>query len=186
MIPVLSLWLPILLSAVAVFVMSSLIHMVLTYHRTDFGPVPSEDEVMGALRRADVTPGEYMIPYAADPAARKDPAFLEKLNRGPVALLTVMESGPPSMGKNLVQWFIYSGVVGVFAAYIAGRALGPGAAFGEVVRFAGTTAFAGYALAHWQHAIWYQRPWSTTLKETFDGLLYGVATGLVFGWLWPV
>lgn len=185
MVPVLPLWLPILLSAVTVFVVSSIIHMLLAYHRTDFGELPSEEQVMDALREAGPSPGEYVLPYAGSAEARKDPRFVEKLNRGPVGLLTVWESGAPSMGKSLGQWFIYCIVVGVFAAYIAGRALGPGADVWAVVRFAGTTAFVGYAVALWQNSIWYRRPWSTTLKQTFDGLVYALATGLVFGWLWP-
>jgi hypothetical protein len=77
----------------------------------------------------------------------KDPAFIEKMKRGPVVLMTVMESGPPWMGKSLAFWFVYCVVVGIFSAYIAGRALGPGARYLAVFRFAGCTAFVGYALA---------------------------------------
>ncbi len=35
MVSLMSLWIPILVSAVIVFVLSSIIHMVLPYHRTD-------------------------------------------------------------------------------------------------------------------------------------------------------
>lgn len=73
----------------------------------------------------------------------------------------------------------------VFAAYIAGRALEPGAHYLEVFRFAGATAFAGYALAQWQSTIWYRRSAVTSLKNTFDGLVYALVTAGVFGWLWP-
>jgi hypothetical protein len=107
------------------------------------------------------------------------------MERGPVAFLTVIESGPPSMGKQLLQWFLYCIVVGLFAAYVAGRALAPGAEYLAVFRFAGTTAFVGYALALWQNSIWYRRAWSITLKSTFDGLVYAFLTAGVFGWLWP-
>jgi hypothetical protein len=62
MVPVMSLWIPILLAAVIVFVVSSIIHMVFTYHRSDFGKVPSEEGVMDALRGFDVPPGDYVIP----------------------------------------------------------------------------------------------------------------------------
>ena len=48
MVSVTALWLPILLSAVIVFVASSIIHMVLPFHRKDYRPVPSEDGVMDA------------------------------------------------------------------------------------------------------------------------------------------
>ncbi|MFQ5929100.1 MAG: hypothetical protein ACE5MK_05340 [Acidobacteriota bacterium] len=185
MVSVMSLWLPILLSAVIVFVVSSIIHMVLTYHRTDFGKVPAEDEVMDALRKFDIPPGDYIIPCAGSPKEMGTPEFIEKTTKGPVAFLTVTASGRPSMGKSLVQWFVYCIVVGIFSAYIAGRALEPGAHYLAVFRFAGCTAFVGYALALWQNSIWYKRSWSATLKSTFDGLVYGLMTAGTFGWLWP-
>ena len=182
---IIELWLPILLSAVIVFVVSSIIHMVLTYHRTDVRKVSAEDEVMDALRKVGIPPGDYMVPYAGTPKRMKDPDFIEKMKRGPVAFFTVMASGPPSMGKSLVQWFLYCIVVGIFAAYIAGRALPPGADYLAVFRFAGCIAFVGYSLALWQNSIWYKRAWSTTLKSTFDGLVFALLTGGTFGWLWP-
>ena len=103
----------------------------------------------------------------------------------PVVVATVMPSGRPAMGAQLVQWFVYCLVVGVFAAYIAGRALGPDADYLAVFRFAGATAFVGYSLALWQNTIWYKRNWVVTLKSTADGLVYGLLTGGTFGWLWP-
>jgi hypothetical protein len=185
MIPVLSLWLPILLSAVIVFVASSIIHMMLPYHRSDFGKVPSEDAVMDALRKFGIPPGDYMMPRSGSPKEMKAPEFVEKMKKGPVATLTVMASGQISMGASLMQWFIYCVVVSIFAAYIGSRALAPGADYLAVFRFVGTTAFVGYTLASWQNSIWYKRAWSTTLKLTIDGLVYGLLTAGTFGWLWP-
>jgi hypothetical protein len=185
MVPVMSLWIPIVISAVIVFVISSIIHTVLTYHRTDFGKVPAEDKVMDALRNVGIPPGDYVIPCAGSSKEMKTPEFLEKMEKGPVAFMTVMPSGPPTMGKNLVQWFVYCLVVGVFAAYVTGRALEPGADYLAVFRLAGSTAFLGYALALWQNSIWYKRAWSATLKSTFDGLVYALLTAGTFGWLWP-
>ena len=182
---VLSLWLPILLSAVIVFAASSVIHMVLTYHRADFGKVPSEDAVMDALRKFSIPPGDYMMPHAGSPSAMKAPEFAEKINKGPVAVITVMPSGQMGIGTSLVQWFIYSIVVSVFAGYVAARALGPAANYLAVFRFVGTTAFVGYGLALWQNSIWYKRAWSTTIKSTIDSLVYGLLTAGTFGWLWP-
>ncbi|RMD92338.1 MAG: hypothetical protein D6813_06070 [Calditrichaeota bacterium] len=185
MVSIISLWLPILLSAVMVFIISSFIHMVLPYHRTDFRKVESEDEVMEALRKFNIPPGDYVIPCAGTPQEMKNPEFIEKMTKGPVVFMTVIKSGPPSMTGNLIQWFIYSILVGIFAAYIAGRALGPGAPYLEVFRFAGTTAFIGYSLALLQNSIWYKRNWAATLKSVFDGLIYGLFTAGTFGWLWP-
>jgi hypothetical protein len=185
MVPVLSLWLPIVLSAVLVFLASSVIHMLLGYHRSDYRAVPEEDQVRAALRQVGITPGEYVVPYCATPAEMGSPEFVARMEEGPVAFLTVVPNGPPSMGKPLVLWFIYSVVVSVFAAYIAGRAVAPGGDYLAVFRFAGCTAFVGYALALWQGSIWYGRSVSSTVKSTIDGLVYALLTAGVFGWLWP-
>jgi hypothetical protein len=185
MVPVTSLWAPVLLAAVLVFLASSILHMVLPYHRTDWRRIPSEDEVMDALRRYKIPPGDYMLPCAGTPDALRTTAFQEKMKRGPVAVMTMMESGPPAMGRNLAMWFVYAVVVGVFAAYVAGLALGPGAPYLQVFRFTGTVAFTGYALALWQNTIWYKRSVASTIKSTVDGLVYALLTAGCFGWLWP-
>jgi len=183
MVPVMSLWLPIVLSAVIVFVASSIIHMVLPIHRKDYRRLPDEDGVMEALRKFGVSPGDYLFPCPSDRAQMKDPAFREKWKKGPAGTMTVM--GAPEMGKNLTLWFLYCIVIGIFAAYVAGRALPSGARYLAVFRFAGVTAFSGYALALWQNTIWYKRAWTTTAKSTIDGLIYGLLTAGTFGWLWP-
>ncbi|HEY3383170.1 MAG TPA: hypothetical protein VGK32_15470 [Vicinamibacterales bacterium] len=185
MVPVLSLWMPILLSAVVVFVASSLVHMVLGYHANDWRRLPKEDEVRDALGRLSLPPGDYATPLAGSMADMKSPAFVEKMKKGPVIFMTVVPSGPPSMASSLTLWFVYSVVVGIFAAYITGRALQPGAHYLQVFRFAGCTAFMGYSLALLQNSIWYKRNWGATLKSMMDGLLYGLLTAGCFGWLWP-
>lgn len=180
-----SLWAPILLGGVLVFVISSIIHMVLPYHRTDFGALPAEDDVMDALRRFKIPPGDYLIPCAGTPDRMRSPDFQEKMKRGPVAVMTMMESGPPQMGTSLIWWFVYTLVVGLFAGYVASRALQAGAAYMDVFRFTGTVAFVGYTLALWQNTIWFKRSPRATAKSTFDGLVYALVTAGVFGWLWP-
>jgi hypothetical protein len=185
MVPITALWLPIVLSAVIVFVASSLIHMVLPLHKSDYRKLPAEDRVLDALRTAAVTPGRtYYFPYATH-KEMKSPEAVERFKRGPVGLLTVIPSGPPAMGKYLVQWFIYCLVVGVFAAYVTGRTRSPGTQYLEVFRVAGTTAFLGYAAAQVQDSIWKGQSWSVTVKHVFDGLVYGLLTAGTFGWLWP-
>ena len=184
MVPIASLWLPILLSAVAVFIVSSIIHMFLGYHSADYRRLPAEDEFMAAVRKLDIPPGDYMVPCPASHAAFKDPAFQEKFKAGPRAMMTVF--GPyTGMGAQLGLWFLYAVLIGVTAAYISGRALAPGAHYLKVFRFAGATAFYGYSLAHLQASIWYKRSWGTTLRNVFDGLVYGLVTAGFFGWLWP-
>jgi hypothetical protein len=185
MVPIPTLLLPILLAAVFVFVASSIIHMLLPYHRTDFGKLPAESDVLDALRKFNLPPGDYMVPRPAGPEDMKSAEFKDKLMKGPVLIMTVMKPGPMNMGSNLIQWFVYCVVVSVLAAYITGRAVGPGATNLQVIRFAGATAFIAYAVGLWQHSIWYKQKWSTSFKNTIDGLIYGVLTGLAFCIMWP-
>jgi hypothetical protein len=180
-----ALWLPVVLSAVIVFVVSSLIHMASPWHKGDYPKMPNEDKVRDALRPLGIAPGDYMVPRPSSREEMRSPAFAEKLRQGPVLMLTVMPNRLMPMGKNLALWFVYSAVVGVFAAYVAGSALPPGAPYARVVRLAAVTAFVGYSVALWQMSIWYRRAWSTTVKATVDGLVYALLTGATFGWLWP-
>ena len=186
MVTVLSLWLPIVVSAVVVFLASSVIHMFLGYHASDYGPVPNEESVAGPLRAANLPPGDYTIPYAGGMKEMNTPEFKEKWARGPVATITVRRHGADTgMGKQLGAWFLFILFVSAYAAYVAGAALDPGARYLAVFRFTGATALAAYAIGTWSESIWFGRKWSTTLKNTFDGLVYALLTAGVFGWLWP-
>src|SRR5262249_13411869 len=127
-----ALWLPILLSAVGVFLISSVIHMASPWHKSDYPKLANEDKVMDALRPLAIPPGDYFIPRPSSGAEMRSPEFLEKMKRGPVVVFTVMPNGPAPMGQRLALWFVYSVVVGLFAAYVAGKALGPGASFKDV------------------------------------------------------
>lgn len=184
MVPITSLWLPVLLSAVLVFVVSSVIHMFTPWHKGDVRGVPGEPDAMAALRRLNIPPGDYVMPYASSMEAMKDPEYLKRLEAGPAVFMTIWK-GSTSMTNSLIGWFVYSIVVSVFAGYIAGAALPSGASYLEVFRFAGTTAFAGYALALPQGSIWWKRGWGATIRSMVDGLVYGCLTAGAFGWLWP-
>ncbi len=185
MIPITGLWLPILISAAIVFFASFVMHMVLSYHRSDYRALPDEASITDAMRNAGVKPGApYYFPYFSF-KEMKSPAVTEKLKRGPVGFLTVLPSGPPAMGKHMVQWFLYCLVISIFAAYLAGRLLVPATAFLQVFRVVGTVAFLGYGGAHAQESIWSGRSWVVTVKHLFDSLIYSLLTAATFGWLWP-
>ena len=185
MIPLTALWLPIVLSVVVVFFASAIMHMTLTYHKSDFRKLPNEDQVMDALRDANVAPGpDYHFPYYCF-EEMKSASVIEKVKRGPVGLLTIWPSGPPAMGKSLTQWFLYCAVMSIFAAYLTGRTHVAGAAFLEIFRVVGTIAFLGYGAAHAQESIWAGRSWVVTFKHIFDSLIYALLTAAIFGWLWP-
>ena len=185
MTPLHLLWLPMLLSSVIVFIVSSAIHMVSPWHKNDFPKMSNEDKVSDALRPHAIPPGEYMIPRPSGREDMRSPEYAEKMKKGPVGVFTLWSGESVSMGKNFILWFLYSAVVGFFAAYIAGRALTVGAPYLQVFRFIGASAFMGYSLALWQMSIWYHRGWGITIKGTLDGLIYALLTAGVFGWLWP-
>lgn len=180
----LSLWLPILLSAVFVFVLSSVIHMALPWHKHDFKKLPEEDKVRDALRPFNVPPGDYMAP-SCEGGDYNSPEFKAKLEAGPNMMLTVLPKGCGSMGVTFVQWFTYLLAIGFFTAYVASRALPATAHYLAVFRIVGAVAFVAYAGALWPQSIWYRRSWSTTVKCTIDGLVYALATAGTFAWLWP-
>jgi hypothetical protein len=185
MVSILSLWLPILLSAVFVFILSSIIHMVLRYHNSDFEKLPDEQNILDDLRKYNLKPGDYSAPRAESMKDMSSPEYMEKMKKGPVFMMTVLPSGPANMGKSLLLWFLFSIVVSIIAAYVAGRALGPDAPYLAVFRFTGVTAFIGYTLSEWSATIWYGRKLSTQIKNTIDGLIYALVTAGTFGWLWP-
>lgn len=185
MVPLVSLWMPIVLSAVAVFVVSAIIHMVLPYHKNDIRQVPNEDGVMDAMRKFSIPPGDYGLPKPDSMKAMKSPEFQEKMKTGPVAFITVVPSGPQSMGTSLALWFVYSIIVGVFAGYIAGETLKHGTDYLKVFQIVGCVTFTGYSLALLQNSIWWKRGWGMTIKSMFDGLIYALITAGFFGWLWP-
>jgi hypothetical protein len=185
MVSIASLWLPIVLSAVFVFIVSSIIHMLLPYHRNDFDKVPNEDQAANAIRSLNIPPGEYILPKPANPNEMKTPEYQEKVKRGPVLALSVWPGGSMAIGSQLAQWFVYCLVIGVFAAYVASRTLTPGAEYLQVFRITGTVSFAAYGLALPQASIWFRRKWSTTVKSLFDSLVYALVTAGTFGWLWP-
>lgn len=180
-----SLWLPILLSAVIVFVVSSIIHMASPWHKSDYPRIPNEDKVRDALRPFAIPPGDYMVPRPSSSQELRSPEFLERVKQGPVMVVTFLPNAMMPMGRNLTLWFLYAVAIGAFAGYVAGHALPPGATHALVFWFVAVTAFLGYTAALWQMSIWYRRAWSTTFKATVDGVIYALVTAGTFVWLWP-
>lgn len=180
-----SLWIPVVVSTVAVFIVSSIIHMLLRYHKLDYKQLPNEDAVAEVFRKSSVAPGCYFIPHCVDAKQMKDPATVKKFTDGPVGLFTLMRTGPPNLGKHLIQWALLSFFISFTAAYVARHALTYGAAGLTVTRITGTVAFAAYGLGSIQESIWKGVPWSNTLRSLVDAIVYAVVTGLIFCLLWP-
>lgn len=178
-----SLWLPILLSAIAVFIASSLIWAVLQYHNSDWRKLPDEEAARQALK--GVAPGQYMMPHAADGKARQSPEWQERFKEGPAAMMVVRPHGSMAMGKQLIQWFIYCLIISLLVGYVAGVTLPPGTEYLKVFQVVGTTAILAYAGSAAAGSIWFGHTWGRTLKDILDGLIHGLLTAGIFGWLWP-
>ena len=180
-----ALWLPILLSAVFVFLASSIIHMALPWHNSDYKSVPHEDQIVAALRPLAIPPGDYALPKPASLKELSSPAYVDRLTNGPVLMMTVMPNGMMKMGGMLFKWFVYLLVVATLAGVVAATTLHPGEDFQVVVHTVAITSFLGYSMALWQMSIWYRRSLSTTIKSNVDGLIYAAITATTFAWLWP-
>ena len=185
MVSLTALWLPILLSAVVVFLASSVLHMVLKYHYKDYQRLPEEGAIRALLRDKGVRPGNYAFPCPDDPGQWNSPEIIEKFKEGPVGFMNIKPSGAPAMGKYLTQWFLFCIVIGIFCAYVASRTLGPGTEYLMVFRITGTVAFVAYSVSSVSETIWKAQSWGTTVRFIIDGLVYSLLTGGVFGWLWP-
>jgi hypothetical protein len=182
----LALWLPIVLSAVVVFVISSLVHMVFKWHAPDYRGFANEDAVRAAIRAGAPTPGPYVLPYCSDMKEMGSPAMLQKYREGPVGHITLAPSGPSNLGKSLGLWFLFSLVIAIVAAMLATHAYGVdhGSAAGAA-HLVGVVSFVAYGFGTITETIWMARPWSSSVKYLLDAALYAVASALLFLWLWP-
>ena len=185
MVSLTALWLPILLSAVVVFLASSVIHMALKYHYKDYQRLPDEEAFRAAIREQGVEPGNYAFPCPEDPKDWNSPETMEKFKEGPVGFMNVKPSGGPAMGKYLIQWFVFCIVIGIFCAYVASITLAAGTDYMTVFRITSCVAFIAYGVSGVSESIWKAQRWGTTFRFVIDGLIYSLLTGGVFGWLWP-
>ncbi|MEM7052187.1 MAG: hypothetical protein AAF604_21150 [Acidobacteriota bacterium] len=186
MVSLASLWLPILVSAIVVHLASFIVWMVLPHHRSDWAKLPDEDAFADAVNQQNpAAPGQYAVPHAANPSDWKDEKLLEKMRRGPVALLVLKPVGQTGMGKNLALHFVHCLVIATLAAYIGALTLAAGTDFARVFQVIGVAAILGWAGCIPVNANWFGHSWSSTIKSIIDGVAYGLLTGAIFGWLWP-
>ena len=177
------LWLPIVVSGVAVFFMSALNWTALPTHKTEFSGFANDDDVSDALRVSAKTPGRYVTPNLLG-GAGNTPEGKAKLERGPLAYVTIAQPGVPSMGRMMGQSLASSILIAAFVGYIAAHTLAADAPYLHVFRITGTVTFMAYAFGTVSESIWFARPWKSQLLNAFDSLLYAGIIGGVFGWLW--
>ena len=180
-----SLWLPVVAAAVAVFVASSLVHMVLRWHQSDFSQLPNEDAVRAALREAGQGAGQFITPWCEGMKQAQSPEMQAKYAEGPIAIITTLKPGKPTMGPQLGRWFLLNLAMAAIAAWLAVHLFGTGVDGRHAGHFAGILSFLAYGFGSLQQSIWMGKRWSTTAKDLLDALIYGTVTALVFMWLWP-
>ncbi|MBU2677541.1 MAG: hypothetical protein KJP16_10680, partial [Gammaproteobacteria bacterium] len=116
---ILSLWLPIIVSALVAFAAGAVIWMAMPWHKKEWQKTPDEEAVRAALKGCP--PGMYTIPNCADQAEFKNPDMQQKFIDGPQAFITVVPSGLPKMGGKLVMMFGCNLVVAIICAYVVSR-----------------------------------------------------------------
>ncbi|MAB79366.1 MAG: hypothetical protein CMJ89_08430 [Planctomycetes bacterium] len=179
------LWLPVLLSTVFVFIASSVLHMCLPIHVSDYAKLPAEDDLMQAMRDKGITRGSFVFPFPPSMKEMGSPEMLEKYGKGPVGFMTILPNGPPNMGKSLSLWFLYTAIVSFFVGYLGSFTLAGGATFSEVFRFTATVSILPYCVSNIVDSVWKGQSWSVMFKFIFDGFIYSMVTAAAFGWLWP-
>jgi hypothetical protein len=177
------LWLPIIVSAVLVFIASSLAWMVLPHHKKDIQKLPDEAALTSKIRELDVPPGQYMWPNCADHVEMKSDEYKARFNEGPWGSMII--SGKPNFGQNLLLCFLFYVVVGVFVAYISVNAREAGAAYLSVYQIAGASAFMAYALGGIPQAIFFSHPKRSIVANTADAFVYAMLTAGAFAGFWP-
>lgn len=181
---VVELWMPIVLSGVAVFILSALAWTVMPHHKTEWRKLANEDAVLDALRAGGVSPGLYSFPHATDMKEMGNPDFVARMQRGPMGYLTVAPNGPPAMGPMMAKSLVYNLVVALFVGYVLWNTVAPDAEYLQVFRVAGTVTFMACALGSVPDSIWFGKPWRSYALHVADALAYALVTAGIFGWLW--
>jgi len=180
------LWLPIVVSAVIVFVVSALMWTVMPHHKKEWAGLKEEAGILEALRKSAPAPGLYMFPWTDDPKERQSDAMKKRYSEGPTGMLTVIDGAAMlNMGPMMVKSVIFYLVVAFFAAYVAHHALPVGADYLKVFQIVGSVGFMAFAFGSVPESIWFGRPWSSWLLQAVDSLIYALLMAGTFGWLWP-
>lgn len=185
MISITQLWLPMLVSAVGVFVASSLVHMVFKWHNKDYRKLPNEDDVAATLRKSGLPPGQYVIPYCMEMKDLQTQDMQQKFSEGPVGYINLRPNGVPNMGKSLGQWFALTLFVALLATVVAAIALPIGAAQEPAFDITFLVTFAAYACGSISGGIWKGQTWRAVAIDLLDAFIYAAVTGVAFALLWP-
>ena len=160
------LWLPILVSALLVFVLSAASHMFLPWRRDEWGRITEFDSLQAALR--GLPPGLYAFPASPDRKEQMKKEWMERWAKGPSGWLTIAPPSPIRMGRNMGLSLLAFAAVAFLVAYVAFHALGPAPRYLAVFRVVGTIAFLSFGVGTVFHSIWYHRPWRAYAADVLD------------------
>lgn len=179
-----ALWPPILLSAVAVWILAAIVWMALPHHKSDFIALPDEDAFMDVVRKLGIKPGNYVFPDFRGRDAMKSEKVCKALEEGPVGHLSVWPS-PLTMAGKMVGTFIVYLIASILIGYLASVALPKAADFAKVFQVVGTAGILTYSFAFIPNGIWFGAYRRTLVAGVVDGIAYGLLTGAIFAWRWP-
>jgi hypothetical protein len=182
----LALWLPILLSAAAVWVVSTIFGMPFLHHKNDWiglGPA-HENAFTEFLRKSGIKPGNYLFPDFRTREAMESEKVKKALEQGPVGHLSLWRP-PLGMGGKLAGCFVVYLVASTLIAYLASVTLPATAGFAKVFQVVGTAGVLAYSFSFIPNAVWFGAYRRTIVMSVIDGVVFGVMTGVIFAWRWP-
>lgn len=178
----LAIWLPIVLAAAAAWFWSFLSWAILGIHKPETRKLPDEDAFLNAVRSLNLPPANYFFPYLEHNT--KDPAALEKWHRGPCGKLSIW-SPNVNMAGNMLATLGVCLLTAFLIGYVASVTLPRGTDFMRVFQVCGTMGVLGYSFSQLPNLIWFQGGKRAMVTCVFDGIVQGLATGLIFAALWP-
>lgn len=177
------LWLPIILTSVALFFCSFLFWAILPHHKDDYSAAPDEEAMRSAVRSLGLPPGRYMFPNCKDSKGMKDPELQRKMEEGPMGMLNIWPV--PNMGKNMALTFLTFLAATKLIAYLARETIPNGAEFARVFQVVGTAGVLTWCFSFIANMIWFNGGARAIVMCIIDGLVYGLVTGAIFAFLWP-
>jgi hypothetical protein len=174
------LWLPVVLSAVALFFASFLSWMVVRLHKNDWSKLPDEDAFRNTVRPLALRPGNYMFPYAGGGEEMQSAAFQQKLQEGPNGMMTIFSN--VGMGAKLGMTFLYFLIVSFCLAYLGTMGVPPGTRFLDVFRFFATAGILTFLSAMVPHRIWFD---CRITGHVIESVAYALIVGVLFAAFWP-
>ncbi|MCC6425806.1 MAG: hypothetical protein IT435_03190 [Phycisphaerales bacterium] len=179
-----ALWLPILVSAVAVWIASAIVWMAMPHHKKDYIELPDEKGFTAFLKSQNIPAGVYGFPDCKTPEKRNSPEMKEAWQHGPMGMLYVWKT-PMSMGGKMFATFLVFLCASAGIGYLASIAITGSPEGMHVFRIVATAGTLTYCFSFIPNMIWFGAYRRTIVANIVDGIAYGVITGLVFMWMWP-